>query len=424
MNRQAGSRAADAWGDQIDRWVDAHREALIQTASELIRIPTENLPPHGNEWEGQLFVQGIMQGMAAEVDVFEPTDVPELTQHPAYWPGRDYRKRPNVVGRWRGSGGGRSLCFSSHMDTAPREPLPWEVTDPFSGEVIDGRLYGRGSYDMKGGLVASLFAVRAVRELQIPLRGDVIVESVVDEEWGGSNGTLASRLRGHRADLAILPEPSHMVICPAHLGVRVFRLVARGQSGMRFGGEELTNPVLSMGRLLTAFETFARRHQAKPLPPLYAGGNPPPVDILRIHAEGYGVPDRCELDFFLHCFEWDTAESLQQAVEELLVEVWGEDHAAEIQHLTRFLPPSAIDPSHPGVEAARRAVAGVRPGQDVVRGAPFACDAYVFNLHADMPAVILGPSGASAHGKDEYVQVEDLIDLAKIYARLVVDWCS
>src|SRR5690606_569060 len=129
-----------------------------------------------------------------------------------------------------------------------------------------------------------------VRELGIPLRGDVMIESVVDEEWGGSNGTLAARLRGHNPDVVVIPEPSHMVVAPAHLGVRIYRITLSGSAGMRFGGETFENPALAAGALLDEIRAFAGKHRSRALPPIYAGGDPPPVDVSAIHAEGYGVP--------------------------------------------------------------------------------------------------------------------------------------
>lgn len=415
-------------GAAIDAWVDRHRDEILRVTGELIQIPTENRPPNGDELAGQQYFRELLERFGASVDFFYPHEVEGLTEHPAYWPGRNYENRPNVVGRFAGSGGGRSLGFSSHMDTASRDPLPWLESEPFSGEVKDDRLYGRGSYDMKGGLVASLYAIRALKELGVPLRGDVIVESVVDEEWGGSNGTLASRLRGHNPDAFIVPEPSHMVICPAHLGVRLYRITAKGQAGMRFAGEGLINPVVAMARVVDEFTKFAARRQSAPLPPIYEGGNPAPVDIQGINAEGYGVPRECTLDFNVHCMLGETEESLHEAVEAFVAEVQQLPELSGIEltleKTSRFIEPTSIGKDHPIVECAVQSMTDLANREVVVRGAPFACDAFIFNNHSPSPALILGPGGARAHAPDEYVFVEDLIDLVRLYARMIVQWCS
>lgn len=411
----------------IDQWVDRHRDEMLEVIGELIRIPTENRPPVGDELAGQEFFHRLLTRYGAKTDLFYLHEVEGLTEHEAYWPGREYANRPNVVGTFTGSGGGRSLGFSSHMDTASRDPLPWEESEPFSGEIKGDRLYGRGSYDMKAALIASLYAVRAVREAGISLRGDVIVESVVDEEWGGSNGTLAARLRGYNPDAFVVPEPSHMVICPAHLGVRLFRITARGDAGMRFGGEGLANPVLAMNRVIEEFTKFAAERQAMPLPPVYEGGDPPPIDIMGIHAEGYGVPRECTLDFHLHCFLGETEvgvnEAVRQFVERMQAHPDLEGVTLSVEPTSRFIEPTSIPVDHPIVECAVEAMEDVPGREPIVRGAPFACDAFIFNKYSPSPALILGPGGARAHAADEYVLVEDLVDLVRIYARMIVAWC-
>ncbi len=428
------SSAVPQRGDQsqtaaaIDAWVDSHRDELLRVMGDLIQIPTENRPPVGEELEGQLYFKKLLEQHGAETDLFYLHDVEGLEEHPVYWPGREYANRPNVVGRFPGSGGGRSLGFSSHMDTAARDPLPWEESEPFSGEVKGERLYGRGSYDMKAAMVSSLFAVRAVRDLGLPQRGDVIVESVVDEEWGGSNGTLAARLRGYNADAFVIPEPSHMVICPAHLGVRLFRITVRGQDGMRFGGEGLANPVLAISRVIRAFEEFAATRQSAPLPPIYAGGNPAPIDIQGVHAEGYGVPRECTLDFNVHCMLGETEESLNRSVQQFVESVKSHPDLQgveiKLEPTSRFIEPTSIGADHPIVACASDAMSEVPGREVVVRGAPFACDGFVFNRHSPSPALILGPGGARAHAADEFALVEDLVDLGRVYARMITSWCG
>lgn len=109
------------------------------------------------------------------------------------------------------------MILNAHIDTVePGDRTHWSV-DPFSGEVRDGRLYGRGSCDMKGGLIAELIALRALDAAGLELAGDILVESVISEEDGGA-GALASILRGHRADAAIITEPTQLAIIPAQGG--------------------------------------------------------------------------------------------------------------------------------------------------------------------------------------------------------------
>lgn len=201
----------------IDNWVGEHRQDILDFCRSFVSIPSENRYPTGDEAKIQSFIAEELKKMGCEVDVFLPTEVQGLLEHPAYLDGRFYKNRPNVVGTKRAGGKGRSIIFSGHVDTVPRGVDKWSV-DPFSGVIQDGKQFGLGIFDMKGGMAAAITALQAIQALGIELDGDVIIESVVDEEYGGANGTLACRLRGYEADVAIIPEPTNMVICPASQG--------------------------------------------------------------------------------------------------------------------------------------------------------------------------------------------------------------
>jgi acetylornithine deacetylase len=193
--------------NHLDAYVESNQDQLIQIVQELVRIPSENTPPAGNEGTCQRYIADLLQKLSWETMVYQLSEVEGLVSHHLYWPGREYIDRPNVCGRKQGQGGGRSLILSGHIDTVPRGSQPWS-RDPFGGQVEKGRLYGRGSNDMKGGLGISLFVAKAFQELGIGLLGDLLIESVVDEEFGGVNGTLAGRLMGFSADAAIIGEPT------------------------------------------------------------------------------------------------------------------------------------------------------------------------------------------------------------------------
>ncbi|HET7270575.1 MAG TPA: M20/M25/M40 family metallo-hydrolase, partial [Rubrobacter sp.] len=228
--------------EALDGWVEENRESILDLNRSLVSIPSENRCPEGDESKVQEFVERYLEGLGCETDAFLPTDVPGIMEHPAYLGGRNYEGRPNVVGTRRGTGGGRSLLFSGHMDTVPRGDEPWSV-DPFSGFEIEGRQYGLGILDMKGGMAAAMTALRALNELDVRLAGDLVIETVVDEEFGGANGTLACRLRAYEADAAIVPEPSNLVICPENQGGGMFRISFEGKPGRAALGGVPVNPV-------------------------------------------------------------------------------------------------------------------------------------------------------------------------------------
>jgi acetylornithine deacetylase len=259
--------------DAILEWVDAHRADVLGLAQSLVRIPSENRQPHGSEKACQMFVADYLRDIGCRVDLFTPDEVPGVIEYPGYWPGRDYTDRPNVVGVLSENRGGavglaagrKSLLFSGHVDVVPvvgQGKFSW-----WDATVDEGRLYGRGSNDMKGGIASYLIAARCVRELGLKLNGDLILETVVDEEFGGANGTLACRLRGYNADAAILPEPNNMLISAAHRGGQQFRLFTCAEGvGMGFGETVLPDPVLALGHLLAALDRYNQERQARPKP--------------------------------------------------------------------------------------------------------------------------------------------------------------
>ncbi len=425
----------------IDRWVDAHADELIETARALIRIPSESHPPTGNEKAAQAFVRERLLGLGADVDWFTPDEVPGLREHPAYFPTvsglqRQYADRPDVVGTFRGTGGGRSALFSTHIDTMPAGALPWLKGTPFGGEIVDGKLYGRGSYDTKCALASHLFAMRCLGELRVARRGDVIVESVVDEEYGGSHGVLAARLRGHNADIAFNSEPTHMDVCPAQRGGQNAYLRFHGDPGRAYGGEQLADPVLALARAVIAIRKFnADRQRSDAVPPLYRDNPEITFQLTQLGGGGtafeedMGVPAETWLHFWAEVYEGTTMEEFDEALMSYIMRELDADpntagRRPELIPTIRFLPGSSMPLDHPALSTLRESYESLSLRPYKLRGAPFACDGYVFNRYSPTPALILGPGGGAAHGPDEYVLIADLVDLAKVCARFVSRWCS
>ena len=152
-----------------------------------------------------------LRSLGAEVEILR-SDFAQLEHHPAFCDdGVPFDGRLNVIGRWPGTGGGRSLILNGHMDVVPVEFATVAVS-PFSGAVEKGWLHGRGACDMKAGLASAVFAIEALRNLGVRLKGDVLLESVIGEESGGV-GTLTTLVQGWRADAAVIPEPTRLRSC-------------------------------------------------------------------------------------------------------------------------------------------------------------------------------------------------------------------
>jgi acetylornithine deacetylase len=419
---------------------DGAVEELVELCRALVRIPTQNTPPRGQEKAGQHFVRNWLQAIGVPVQLVDLTRVPGLGEHELFFRGegyerRDYEDRPNVAARRAGRGGGRTLILSAHMDTMPAGRTSWQ-RDPFGAQVDGGRIYGRGAYDMKGGLAAQLMAVKLLHSADVELAGDLILESVVDEEHAGANGTLANRLAGFGGDAAVLAEPSGLQLYHAHKGFRIVHLTLRGRGGMSFSGERLANPVEHVGVLIDCFQAFRRqRRRTAPRPPEYAGDpDPVPVYMNKLQAGEFSlaipmqVPETCTLEVYWQTLPGERREQVEREFFEFL-DAWVRDHPAlepfAISHRFshRWMPGTRIDRDAPVVQVAERAAADAIGSPIAVTGSPYPCDLFVFH-HFGIPAVVFGPAGGNGHGSDEYVEIDSLRQVLRMLLLTIVRFCG
>jgi acetylornithine deacetylase len=394
-------------------WLAAHAGDLVELTRALVAHRSENRPPRGEEAACQAFGARYLGDLGLEPDVFQPDEVAGATGHPAWWPGRDYAGRPNVVARLRGGGGGRSLLFSGHVDVVPAHG---EGTHSYwDGEIDDGRLFGRGALDMKGGVACYLHALRCVIECGLAPAGDVIVETTVDEEFGGANGTLASRLRGYNADGAVLAEPTGLAVCHATRGGIQYRLHAHGgKGGMDFGGGSEASALVTLAQAAAALAAAEPDRGAPIYQFLLHSGEQLPWGTAE------GTPTDGVLEFWAEILPGTTREMLEEELRGTVGRATAGGTPLAWEQRTRFLAALAGDPAAPIVAAMRAAL----PHRPAPTTAPFACDAFIFGNHSPTPIVVCGPGGGNPHAPDEYVNVSDLRVLAAAYVRLIGDWCE
>ncbi len=415
-------------------YADSNFDSLTALIASLVQRPSENTPPTGNEGACQRYLRDELARCGYAPELYEIESVPGLTAHPLFAAGRDYADRPNLVARRAGSGGGRSLILSGHIDTVPRGTQNW-TADPFSGRVEGNRLYGRGSNDMKAGVAINLFVAKALSEAGIRLRGDFTFETVVDEEFGGVNGTIAGRVAGYAADAAIISEPSFLRICAAQRGGRTVHITFRGAGGVLSEGQFPAGVIEQVTHFLGALPGFAALRRATRTHPLYATcPDAVPVSVTKLFTSPWGthepitVPDECRVELFWQLMPGEAQEPVDKQFHE-----WFDSMLASapqlfrerpsVENPIRWLPGSAIDPAQPLVrelKACAEKVMGVPPP---VAGIEGPCDMYVFHQFG-IPAVLWGPCGGNTHGPDEYVELDSARSAAKALLLFVCRWCG
>ena len=415
--------------------IEKSQDEILFLVQDLIKIPSENTPPVGNEKGAQYYLKKIFDGMKMDAGFVDLTKVPGLTAHEAFHPGRNYEDRPNLIAKYPGKKRGRSLLFSGHIDTMPIGDTPWEH-DPFGGEIKGNKLYGRGAYDMKGGIGAMVMAIKSIVSSGIEIKGDLMFESVVDEEHAGCNGTLANRLIEHNADAAILAEPSNFDIYPAHKGFRIVHLIVKGNSGMSFAGEKLENPVEHIGRLIECIKTFRKKRKKDTnIPAIYKEDKDPvPVFMPKLQAGEFSyripmtLPDSCKLEVYWQTMPGERQQDIEREFFTFLDSWCKKDkffshNPPEWEFSHRWMPGTQIDKNHSIVKKTKKIAEKITNHTINIKGAPYPCDLFIFNLYGNMPGIVLGPRGGHAHGADEFVSTRDLLLLTKIFACAALDWC-
>jgi len=407
--------------------VDDCRDVIIGFLQKMIEFRSVT----GEEKDSQVWLGRELERIGFEVDMFEP-DNEKLKQFGfAFIAGHRYEGRPNVVGRKRGKGEGRSIILNGHMDVVPPGSLEKWSHNPWIGKIEDGYLYGRGAADMKGGITAAIMAIRCLQMAGVDLKGDAIVESVVDEEATG-NGTLACVAKGYRADGAIVAEPTSLDIQVAHKGALRLRLIVPGFAGHSSRKWDFVNAIEKTRKIMDALSDLEKRWLASMWHPILQGPSVTPTMISAGNAMNV-IPDKCVIAYDVRYLPGYTDEKgfathLKKKIEECVSisangDSWLKDHKPDIEWLIDT-DPSEIDPSHELVQTLLRVQQEVK-GTAKISGLMGGCDMRHLVNRSGIPTVIYGPGSLSvAHTIDEYVDVEELVVATKILALMLMDWCG
>ena len=323
--------------------------------------------------------------------------------------------RTNVVGIARGTGGGKTLLLNGHVDTVGVAGM----TDPFRPRSENGRLYGRGAYDMKGGLAACLVAAAEAR--QHNLRGDVIVTAVVDEEYAGL-GTMSIADR-YRADGAIVAEPTELQLVVAHKGFLWLEVETQGVAAHGSRPHLGVDAIVKMGSVLAGLDRLADELGRRPAHPLLG---PPSIHASTISGGGEWstYPDRCALAIERRLLPGETGDAAEAELRVIVDRLAAADPTfkATVRRVLERVP-LETSPDAAVLSVVRQAAEGVLARTVEPTGVSFWTDAA--SLHnAGIPTVLFGPLGEGAHAAVEWVDLASVQTCADVYLATALDFCQ
>lgn len=426
--------------------VDALARELVETLSKAVQIESVNPKYPGQAYDEVVGGEGavaklvaeVYRGIGCEVDLF------------AIEPGRE-----NAVGVLRGAGGGRSLIYNGHTDVVPPgDPVNWHSGSPFSGRIDRDRVWGRGSTDMKGGVLAQAFAARALVEAGVRLSGDLILEAVVGEEvMDHECGVTATVRRGYVADAAVVSEPSSppdpLAVVPASPGLLWFSVTVPGKAShasmrahtFRAGGLGAAVAVNAIDKGVDIYLALRRLEdewgQTKRHPLFPPGHFTIHPGVVTGGPKGVLVPffisDFMTLEYCCWYHPDEDPEDVKREIEEHVhraaqLDPWLREHPPVVEWKLNW-PAFSVDPEHPICiavgDAHELAVAGTRfAGRPAVNGFAAVEDVSFLNL-GGVTAISYGPGDLRvAHADDEYILIDELVAACKTYAILALGWCG
>ncbi len=384
----------------------------------------------GQEGEGQLFYAQASRDLGLEVTLFE-ADKSAIRTHPAYVPiDLEYAGRPNVIAEMKKPKEGRSLILNGHMDVVSPEPVSRWSVDPWGGTIKDGRLYGRGSLDMKAGLAANFFALKAILDCGFRPRGKVILESVIEEELGGSGGTLACLMKGVTADGMMISEPTRHTIFVTHPGIKYFRVRVFGRPAHAALSHEGVNAISKMVPIIQALEALdLKRARSLSYPKVEVQtGRSCNLSMGKMSAGDWvsTVAGWATLECRVGFVPGETGPQVMAEVEKTVREAvkgdeWCLQHPPEVEWFGWNTDPWVEPEDSAFVQMFLVTSQSMMTPPPELVGASGGVDTR-FGQMFGTPSIAFGPKGENYHGIDEYVDLESLRNVTKVLAQFIAEW--
>jgi acetylornithine deacetylase len=398
---------------------------LLLSLRELLRIPSVT----GREAEAQRWLGEQMRAAGLDVDLWV-IDVEELRSRNDF-PGMEVERSGHealgLVGSWQfgeaSKGTGKRLLFNGHIDVVPEGNHANWSHDPWGGEQDSEYIYGRGACDMKGGLLAAFYAIKAIKASGIPLRGSLHMQSVIGEEDGGL-GTFATLLRGHTGDAAIICEPTRLNLIPAQAGALTFTVRVPGKSAhasVRLEGVSTLEKYLDIHRELLQLESERNRAVQHPL--LGKLDLPYPLSIGRLQAGNWSstVPEALFCEGRIGVAMGEKSQEVREMFERTLhalsaADPWLREHPLEIGWTGGQFESGEIPRDHELVRLCGQCMSDLSGVEQEIEGAPYGSDLRLLVNMGDIPALLFGPGDVRvAHMPDERVRISEIVQAARAY---------
>lgn len=412
----------------IKNWLKVYRGKGTRLLQKLVQEGSVR----GKESSAQAIIIEKCRELGLLLDIWELGDK-ELLSHTAFCSDRgNFADNPNVVGVLKGTGGGKSVILNGHIDVVPEGDMAAWTYDPFSGRIENGRLYGRGATDMKGGTVSLLLALEAIQANGIKLKGDVIFESVIEEESGGA-GTLAALLRGYKADAAIIPEPTNMRIFPKQQGSMWFRIRVRGKSahgGTRYEGISAIDKAMLIIEHLKLLE---KQRNDRITDPLYKNIKIPiPINIGKMNSGNWpsSVPDLAVIEGRMGVAPNETMQEAETELESMLtalkiVDPWFQTYPPTVEWFGGRWLPGDLSVNHPLIDVLSQSFQEITKTKPVIEASPWGTDGGILSKIGGIPVVVFGPGETKvAHDANEYINLDNVVVAAEIIAMTIMRWCE
>ena len=356
-----------------------------------------------------------------------------IKEHPAFYDdGFSPDSRYNIVGSWDNNGNGRSLILNGHVDVVPTGPQENWSGSPWSGSINKDRIYGRGTCDMKAGLISGIYAVKILKESGFKPNGSVQIQSVVGEESGGC-GTLTNIVKGYTADGVIILEPTSLSICPIQSGALTFRIIINGRAthaATRWEGISAIEKFELVHQAILGLEKD--RHKSFQIKYYENPNRVAPINIGTIHSGDWHstVPEKLTAEGRLGVFPGESAQEARTSLENTIKKIatedpWLKNSPPVLKWVNGQYESGKTPMEHPLVKTLTSCHESVSNKRAKLEGVTYGSDLRLFTNHANIPAVLYGPGDVRlAHSANEYVEIRDVMRSVEVIANFIVQWCG